>query len=139
MPEINEQWIKEQMQEAKVKVGVGNALLKLLATWEPIKLSDPQQKEVLALFNKLALGHAVTPEAANEVWIDAQPGAITVGDQVRVKLDAYQGSTGSLHNGRRGKVVGIRYGDIIFKSNDDKEPILDGSHYSPHQLQKRVQ
>jgi hypothetical protein len=67
VPEINEQWIKEQMQEAKVKVGVGNALLKLIAAWEPLKLSDPQQKEVLALFNKLALGHAVTPEVANEV------------------------------------------------------------------------
>jgi len=127
------------MQEAKVKVGVGNALLKLIAAWEPLKISGPQQKEVLALFSKLALGHAVTPEVANEVWIDAQPGAITVGDQVRVKLDAYEGSTGSMHNGRRGKVVGIRYGDIIFRSNDDKEPILDGSHYSPWQLQKRVQ
>jgi len=139
VPEINEQWIKEQMQEAKVKVGVGNALLKLIAAWEPLKISGPQQKEVLALFSKLALGYAVTPEVPNEVWIDAQPGAITVGDQVRVKLDAYEGSTGSMHNGRRGKVVGIRYGDIIFRSNDDKEPILDGSHYSPHQLQKRVQ
>jgi hypothetical protein len=139
VPEINEQWIKEQMQEAKVKVGVGNALLKLLATWEQMKLSDSQQKEVIALFNKLALGYAILPEVANEMWIDAQPGAITVGDQVRVKLDAYQGSTGSIHNGRRGKVVGIRYGDIIFKSNDEKQPILDGAHYSPHQLQKRVQ
>ena len=139
MPEINEKWIKEQMQDAKVKVGVGNALLKLIATWEQLKISDSQQKEVLALFNKLALGHAVTPDVPNEVWIDAQPGAITVGDQVRVKLDAYQGSTGSLHNGRRGKVVGIRYGDIIFKSSDGREPNLDGSHYSPHQLQKRVQ
>ena len=55
MPEINEKWIKEQMQEAKVKVGVGNALLKLLATWEQMKLSDPQQKEVLALFDKYKL------------------------------------------------------------------------------------
>jgi len=139
VPEINEQWIKEQMQEAKVKVGVGNALLKLLAAWEPLKLSNPQQKEVIALFDKLALGFALTPEASNEIWIDAQPGAITVGDQVRVKIDAYQGSTGSMHNGRRGKVVGIRYGDIIFKSDDNKEPMLDGAHYSPHQLQKRVQ
>ena len=39
---------------------------------------------------------------------------------------------------RRGKVVGVRYGDIIFKSTDNKEPILDGSHYSPYQLQKRI-
>lgn len=139
MPEINKEWIKEQMQEAKVKVGVGNALLKLLSAWEPLKLSNPQQKEVLALFNQLALGYAITPEVANEIWVDAQPGAITVGDQVRVKLDAYQGSTGAMHNGRRGKVVGIRYGDIIFKSNDDKQPVLDGSHYAPYQLQKKVQ
>jgi len=139
VPEINKEWIKEQMQEAKVKVGVGNALLKLLSAWEPLKLSNPQQKEVLALFNQLALGYAITPEVANEIWVDAQPGAITVGDQVRVKLDAYQGSTGAMHNGRRGKVVGIRYGDIIFKSNDDKQPVLDGSHYAPYQLQKKVQ
>lgn len=139
MPEINEQWIREQMQEAKIKVGVGTALLKLLSAWEQMKLSGPQQKEVLVLFNKLALGHSVVPDASNEVWVDAQPGAITVGDQVRVKFDAYQGSTGSIHNGRRGKVVGVRYGDIILKSNDDKEPLLDGTHYSPYQLQKRVQ
>lgn len=138
MPEINEQWIREQMQEAKVKVGAGKALLALLAEWEKLTLTVPQQKEVIALFGPLALGHSVLPEQKDEVWVDAQPGAILVADEVRVKADAYDGSTGAMHNGRRGKVVGVRYGDVIFKSTDGKEPLLDGAHYSPHQLQKRV-
>ena len=138
MPEVNNEWIREQMQEAKVKVGVGNALLKLLESWEKLTLTDKNAKEVVGLFSKLALGHSLVQEAADEVWADAQPGFITVGDEVRVKHDAYDGSTGAMHNGRRGKVVGVRYGDIIFKSTDGKEPVLDGSHYSPYQLQKRV-
>jgi hypothetical protein len=138
MPEINEEWIRYQMQEAKVKVGVGNALLKLLGTWETLNISAPQQKEVVALFNSIALGHSILPEKPDEVWLDAQPGFIIVGDEVRVKSDAYDGSTGAIHNGRRGRVVGVRYGDVIFKSEDGKEPLLDGAHYSPHQLQKRV-
>jgi hypothetical protein len=138
MPEINEEWIRYQMQEAKVKVGVGNALLKLLGTWETLNISVPQQKEVVALFNSISLGHSILPEKPDEVWVDAQPGSIIVADEVRVKADAYDGSTGAIHNGRRGRVVAVRYGDIIFKSEDGKEPLLDGAHYSPHQLQKRV-
>lgn len=138
MPEINEEWIRYQMQEAKVKVGVGNALLKLLGTWKTLNISVPQQKEVVALFNSISLGHSILPEKPDEVWVDAQPGSIIVADEVRVKADAYDGSTGAIHNGRRGRVVGVRYGDIIFKSEDGKEPLLDGAHYSPHQLQKRV-
>ena len=63
---------------------------------------------------------------------------VLVGDEVRVKSNAYDGDTGVMHNGRRGKVVAVRYGDIIFKSNDNKEPVLDGTHYTPYQLQKRV-
>lgn len=139
MPEINEEWIRQQMQEARVKVGVGNAILKLMKTWEQLKLSEPQMKEVVTYFSKLALTHSIIPDAPEEKWIDAQPGAIKVADEVRVKDNAYDGSTGAMHNGRRGRVVAVRYGDIIFKSTDNKEPLLDGTHYSPHQLQKRVQ
>jgi hypothetical protein len=120
------------------KLGVGNALLKLLGTWETLNISVPQQKEVVALFNSISLGHSILPEKPDEVWVDAQPGSIIVADEVRVKADAYDGSTGAIHNGRRGRVVAVRYGDIIFKSEDGKEPLLDGAHYSPHQLQKRV-
>jgi hypothetical protein len=138
VPEVNDEWVKSEMQDAKTKVGIGNATLKLLAAWKDITLSVNQQKEVIALFSRLSLGHAAIKNNPDELWIDAQPGAISLSDEVRVKADAYDGATGGIHNGRRGKVVGIRYGDIIFKSTDDKEPILDGAHYSPHQLEKRV-
>ena len=138
MPEVNNEWVRAQMQEARVKVGVGNAVIKLLEQWETMKLSDNQTKDTLDLFSKLALGHSIVPEKPDELWVDAQPGSILVGDEVRVKADAYDGSTGAMHNGRRGKVVGVRYGDIIFKSMDDKTPVLDGAHYTPHLLQKRI-
>ena len=138
MPEVNIEWVRAQMEEAKVKVGVGNAILKLLEEWEGMKLSDNQTKDVIDLFSRLALGHSIVPEKPDELWVDAQPGSILVGDEVRVKADAYDGSTGAMHNGRRGKVVGVRYGDIIFKSMDDKTPVLDGAHYTPHLLQKRI-
>jgi len=138
MPEVNIEWVKAQMEEAKVKVGVGNGVLKLLERWQGITLSDSQAKDTVDLFSKLALGHSIVPEKPDELWVDAQPGAILVGDEVRVKADAYDGSTGAIHNGRRGKVVGVRYGDIIFKSMDGKTPVLDGTHYTPHLLQKRI-
>ncbi len=138
MPEVNYDWVRQQMQGARVKVGVGNAILKLLKTWETLDLSGPQVKEVTALFPQLALTHSIITEPATEKWTDAQPGSITVGDEVRVKADAYDGNTGVIHNGRRGRVVAVRYGDIVFKSTDDKEPILEGAHYAPYQLQKRI-
>lgn len=139
MPEVNYEWIRQQMSGARLKIGVGNAILELLKTWETLDLSPSQAKELMKYFPSLAMTHSIIPEPAEEKWIDAQPGAIIVGDEVRVKPDAYDGSTGTIHNGRRGKVVAVRYGDIIFKSNDGKEPPLDGAHYAPYQLQKRVQ
>lgn len=139
MPDVNYEWVRAQMQDARIKVGVGKAILKLLETWEKLDLSVPQAKEVSLYFPQLALTHSIVPEPLDEKWIDAQPGAINVGDEVRVKSDAYDGETGTIHNGRRGRVVGVRYGDIIFKSNDDKQPVLEGTHYAPYQLQKRIQ
>ena len=139
MPNVDFVWVRDQMQAARVKVGTGTAVLKLLETWESLKLSDNQAKETIQYFSIFAQGHAVVEDDPNEIWVDARPGDIVIGDQVRVKADAFDGDTGKLHNGRRGKVVGVRYGDIIFKSTDDKLPVVDGAHYSPHQLEKRVQ
>ena len=138
MPEINETWIREQMQAARVKVGAGNAVLKLLETWSKLKLSDNACKEAIDIFSKLALSHSLTPDDPEEVWDDARPGFIFVGDIIRVKNTAFDGEAGQLHNGRRGKVVAVRYGDIIMKSTDDKVPVIDGAHYSPFHLQKKV-
>lgn len=139
MPEVNYEWVRQQLEEAKVKVGSGNAVLKLLEVWEQqSKLSDNLAKEAIAVFSKLALGIniAVDKEAVDEVWVPVQPGQIKVGDIVRVLSDAFSDKTGVMHNGRRGKIVAVRYGDVIFKSTDGKTPELNGVHYSPYKLEK---
>jgi hypothetical protein len=141
MPEVNYEWVKQQLQEAKVKVGSGNAVLKLLETWESFeKLTPNLAKETIEIFSRLALGKtALEPKTpVDEVWIPLQPGQIVVGDEVRILSDAFTDKTGVMHNGRRGKVIAIRYGDVIFNSTDGKEPALRGVHYSPYKLEKRI-
>lgn len=141
MPEVNLDWVRQQMQEAKVKVGSGNMVLKLLETWATdSKLSPKLAKEAIEVFSKLALNEALSSgsESQDEVWVQAMPGFIVVGDEVRVKTNAFTDSSGAIHNGRRGKVVSIRYGDIIVNITDNKEPALNGVHYSPDRLEKRI-
>jgi len=139
MPEINFDWVRQQMQDAKVKIGTGNALLALLETWNAQNLSDNQVKETIEYFSKLAAGKNIHEDKpVNELWVPAMPGQLTVGDEVRVLSDAFSDKAGVSHNGRRGKIIAIRYGDVIFKSTDGKDPVLEGTHYSPYKLEKRV-
>lgn len=141
MPEVNYDWVRQQLQEAKVKIGSGNAVLKLLEVWETMdKLSPNLAKEAVAVFSKLALNATIlTPvDEPDAIWIPLQPGQIKVGDEVRVLADAFNDSTGVTHNGRRGKVIAVRYGDVIVNSTDGKLPDLKGVHYSPYKLEKKV-
>lgn len=141
MPEVNYEWVKQQLQEAKVKIGSGNAVMKLLQTWETMEtLSPGLAKEAAEVFSKLAVNKSIikTKEEPNEVWVPAQAGQIKVGDEIRVLPDAFSDSTGVVHNGRRGKVIAVRYGDIIINSNDGKTPELKGVHYSPYKLEKKI-
>jgi hypothetical protein len=140
MAKINYDWVKEQFAKTSVTLEVGTAVLDLLKVWEK---SQPkyveQSKKVLEIFSKVALGHALVEDrVTNEIWEPVRPGFIKVADVVRVKYDAFDGELGNIHNGRVGKIVALRSGDIIFKSNDDLEPVLDGVHYSADKLEKRV-
>lgn len=141
MPELNREWVKEQLEAAKVKIGSAKATLKLLDTWEQLPgLSPAILKEVLDIFPKLVRGEPLKAEESddNYHWVDLQPGNITVGDVVRVKQDAFMEKLGTIHNGRHGVVVGVRYGDVIFNDTDGKNPPLKGVHYSPYKLEKRL-
>lgn len=141
MPELNDDWIKEQLEAAKVKVGSGKALLKLLETWKELPTLSPAIiSEVLEVFPKLVLGQPLLVEESDEdyYWIDVQPGNIKIGDVVRVKNDAFTEKLGTIHNGRKGTVVGVRYGDVIVNDTDGKTPPLKGVHYSPYKLEKRL-
>ena len=131
-------WIKSQLQAARVRKVVGDATMKLIETFEQFEMTEEHKAKTVEMFSKLSLGHAYVKDKKNETWIAARPGAIVVADVVRVRADAFSGDLGPLHNGRVGKVVGVRYGDVIFKSIDGKTPELEGAHYSPHVLEKLV-
>lgn len=141
MSDINIDWVKEQLTQNKTKKAVGDAVLQLLDSWKDIKrpAKSDISKEILDIFSKLALGHALVKEDKNETWAQAQAGFIKVADSVRIKFDAFNSDSGKNQlNGRRGKVVGIRYGDIVIKSDDGKAPVLDGIHVKPEQLEKLI-
>lgn len=138
MKKIDINWAKSQLEQAKVSVGTGNSVVKLLEFWVNLEHEDKDDEKVLELFSKLSKSVSVSETPSNEVWEQARPGFIRVGDEVRVLSNAFDGELGQIHNGRRGRVVAVRYGDIIIKTTDGKEPILDGSHYAPYKLEKLV-
>jgi hypothetical protein len=138
MPKVDFEWVRAQMQEAKVRIGTGKAVLKLLETWNDIPVSDKAAKDAVEIFSNLALTRTIVQDKDDDVWIEARPGALSVGDIVKVRHDAYEGEPGVIHNGRKGKITGIRYGDIVIRTVDDKVPFIDGAHHSPHKLLKKV-
>jgi hypothetical protein len=136
MADIDMEWVKTQLQNAKVRKMVGDSAMRLLETWKDTKIIEKLEQEALDVFYKLASNQPLVKENKEEVWTPVVPGQIKVADEVRVKLDAFTGELGRLHNGRRGKIVAVRYGDVIIKSTDGKEPLLDGAHFSPYKLEK---
>jgi hypothetical protein len=140
MPKINRDWVTEQLKAAKVRAAVSKLVIHVLKAWEevPETVKPEDARQALDVASKLALGHSLVAESGDEVWMAGPPGFIRVGDEVRVMADAFDGPSGQLHNGRRGKAVAIRSGDVIFNSTDGKLPTLNGTHYSPFKLEKRV-
>jgi hypothetical protein len=131
-------WVKTQLQAAKVRKPVGDATIALIELFDSFTLTDEQRAKVMEMFSLLGLGHAYVKTNKNELWTPVRPGDIKTADEVRVRADAYEGETGTLHNGRRGVVVGVRYGDVIIRSTDGKSPVLEGAHYPPQMLEKLV-
>jgi hypothetical protein len=138
MSDINYDWVKEQMTSARLRRAPGDAVLKLLKYWEEFDLTPEQSKEALEAFKSLAQGFSLVEPYKDEVWVAAQPGQLRVSDEIRVRSNAFVGDLGTIHNGRRGVIVAVRSGDIVVRSTDRKEPTIDGSHYSPHHLEKRI-
>jgi len=140
MSDTDMNWIKEQLIQNKTKKAVGDAVIKLLDAWEQLKEKNSKNsEEILEIFGKLALGHAIVKEDKTQTWVQARAGDIKVADTVRVAFNAFDTATGkSKLNGRKGKVVGVRYGDIIMKSDDGKLPVVDGAHFKPENLEKLV-
>lgn len=142
MYEPNEEhrdWARSQMTEANYPQAIKTAVERLLEVWWRQNHTPETEETTLNVFDILARGHAlVAPVAENERWVEAKLGRIGPRDYVRVKANAYRDEVGMVHNLRRGRVIGIRYGDIIVKYEDGKHPPFDAVHHSPHSLEIRV-
>lgn len=139
MTKVNYDWVSQQLTDAKVRIGTGKAIMKMLKTWEEIDVPAQQGEEIFEILSKLALGYSIKKTPAGEIWVQAQAGQIKVGDVVRIRNNAFSDDRSSLYNGRVGRIVAVRSGDIIFKSSDDEKRPIDGMHFSPAELEKRVQ
>ena len=137
--ELDLSWASDQIASARVPVPIGNAVLSLLRTWGEIQFpTAEQQKQALDLFGSLAKAEAVVDESP-ATWAPVQIGLmVNVGDTVRVRKDAFDGAAGRTHNGRVGRVLAKRSGDIIIRTTDGKTPFLDGAHYPPTALEIKV-
>lgn len=138
MANLDMKWVKEQLQAARVRKPVGDATMKLIELFDSIELTEEHQSKTIEMFSLLAKGHTFVKDKKDEVWVPVRPGDIKVAERVRVRFDAFGGELGTIHNGRVGVVVGVRYGDVIIKTTDGKEPVLDGAHYPPDKLEKLV-
>lgn len=138
MKDLDMNWVKSQLQAARVRKPVGDATMKLIELFDSFDITKEYREKTIEMFSILAKGHVVVKIKKDEKWVPVQAGDIKVAETVRVKADAFDGNLGTIHNGRRGVVVGVRYGDVIIKTTDGKEPILDGAHYPPNKLEKLV-
>lgn len=138
--ELDLSWATEQLANARVPVPVGRGVIKLLTSWADIDFpNEVQRDQALEIFSKLARDQALV-EPTEEVWKPVMVGfALQVGNTVRVRSDAFSGPAGRVHNGRVGRVVAKRSGDIIVKTTDGKSPTLDGAHYPPSALEVKIQ
>lgn len=132
-------WAEEQVASARVPIPVGQAIMALLKTWGELAFpSEAQQDQALDIFRKLAKDEAIV-EVDDDRWEAVQVGfMLQVGDTVRVRSNAFNGQAGRTHNGRIGKVVAKRSGDIIVRTTDGRLPALDGAHYPPSALEVKV-
>ena len=139
MPKVDFEWVKSQLSRSKTRKRPGDVAIELLKVWEKQEFANEhQQSDAVDVFAALARGHAIIPET-DERWVPAQAGfMLGVGDQVRVRKDAYSGELGTIHNGRRGVIVAKRSGDIIVKHVDGLKPSRNDARYPPSVLEKKM-
>lgn len=138
MPEVDFEWVKAQLTKSKTRQNVGDAVLTLLTAWEALDLPEAAESSVIEKFSALAEGKAQDDPETTAKWFPVQIGAqLAVGDIVRVRADAFTRELGVTHNGRVGKVVAKRSGDIIVDSTDGVVPALVGTHYQANKLEVR--
>jgi hypothetical protein len=123
----NFDWIRDQLSGASTPEGQASAVLELLTRWDAMEVPEEFREDTLKLFTDLAMGHTLYLPNPDEVWVDARAGDLVIRDIVRVKRDAFTGVLGTVHNGRVGVIVGVRYGDIVVRSTKSPSSTVRGT------------
>lgn len=130
--------VHDQLKKMRATVAVEDGVKALAETLNDLALSVDTAREAVEALAELVKGHSLLPSETEEAWAPCIPGMVHTGDVVRVRHDAFSGSTGRIHNGRVGKVLFVRSGDISVRSTDDLDPFLDGARYRAENLEYRV-
>jgi hypothetical protein len=136
-----EAWEDGQLDEARIHGETRDAVKRLLRAWKADTGANLVDSDVaFEAFCKLARGITiVVPDDPAEQWQKiTSAGNLHGRDIVRVQGDAYIDEVGRMHNGRRGVVLAVRYGDVVIRYTDGRQPPFDGVHHPPHKLEKRV-
>lgn len=132
---IDWDWIDSQLTRAKISQPVKTSVKRLLEVMETMNHTDDTLRQTLDAFHKLSLTHAIAADDPDENWVQCLPGEYKSGDTVRVHADAYTGAHGSRHNGKRGRVAGVRGGSTIV-IYDDAVSSEDQSYHDPKKLDR---
>lgn len=113
-------WVSKQL--AETNKAVNEATVATLKAFDDAKtkhlITDDEAREVLEHVQSLALGYAIVKDKPDERWTQVVPGEYNIGDTVRVHSNAYEGRAGLLHNGKRGRIVGVAQSKTIVLYND---------------------
>ena len=137
------EFAKEQLAEMRLtSESVGDDLVVYQTVMQLLSVLDQQhhpslrtRTRTIELFNDLARRRRLVTNDDPEQWVPLQAGMFRKGDQIRVKLDAFEDERGPIHNGRRGVIVDARRGDVIVDIRDGKSPEIQGFHYRPENLE----
>ncbi len=128
--------LHEQLKLSKTSPTVIRAVKTLGEAFNSADISDEDLDEILSKFDKLARGHLLVEPEPDARWLSGAARTPGVGQTVRVPLTQYQDRRSTL-NGRVGRVVAVRYGDVIVNTTDDGEP-YEGLRFRPHELEIKI-
>lgn len=136
-------WAVAQLKAAGISQHVEDSVMVLLTVFYSQEHDVTERGQVLDLFDSLAHLHAVVVHSnGTEVWAPARLGAVSVGDNVRVRRNAFNDDNPQAiyHNGRRGVIIAIRRGDIYVGYRDGREPPSPdtGLRFPAGMLEKRM-
>ena len=120
-----------------------NTIIALLEHAKSLRIvPGSKSARTIATIDALALllrdPSAPLPKVGDDAWEGARRGFLVLGDTIRVKADAFEGHKGKTYNGRVGRVVAIRNGQVFLTSTDGIEPPINGDPFRIEDLERRV-